>query len=173
MESKRQKTPQVERNPPKMTNAMSRNTTYNKVSSNSPSKRHSSGVIIRRRSFHGDGLLKKTKKQQQFGSDQKARHLVLCQILCWRNNFCVNSSSVMTPPTPFLIRILLWNIIKKPFKIFKKKSKMDGEVFAKGAINFMHKTHIYFAKTKNDDSKNSISTKLQNIAPGQEWRLSL
>lgn len=50
---------------------------------------------------------------------------------------------------------------------------MDGEVFAKGAINFMHKTHIYSAKTKNDDSKNSISTKLQNIAPGQEWRLSL
>lgn len=120
-----------------------------------------------------DCLKRQNKKQQQFGSDQKARHLVLCQILCWSNNFCVNSSSVMTPPTPFLIRILLWNIIKKPFKIFKKKSKMDGEVFAKGAINFMHKTHIYFAKTKNDDSKNSISTKLQNIAPGQEWRLSL
>lgn len=64
MESKKQKTPQVERNPPKMTNAMSRNTTYNKVSSsNSPSKRHSSGVIIRRRSFHGDGLLEKTKQK--------------------------------------------------------------------------------------------------------------
>lgn len=63
MESKTQKTPQVERNPPKITNVKSRNTTFNKVSSNSPSKRHSSGVIIRRRSFHGDGLLEKTKQK--------------------------------------------------------------------------------------------------------------